>query len=348
MTDSMIKLISDLKEGKGEQKIQDLINLGILDMDLLKRCIIEEDDLDLYYRFALNIENSPIDELAEKLLAYPATGENAIKKWDYLEKVFKKSSINLSAKILEAFIVAAQEGGYPKKLLPSLLLEYSKCKNKIDVIIGTKEPIFIAQVLKGSKYRDEQLMNALIQYANNTIDCGGELFMALLNSHEKYTSRLVMCMASLFDEMFLKIFLVPECLEKIKSSLMLESNNSSYLKFLYDFLNMEMENIYYSKYNCTHLKEISYYHDYYFDKSMSGKGLALYEKEFLKLVSASGKSIIEIIEKCPGFIASLNEEEKFQFLMTLYQRRDFKAISTNREAFSPLFQHEKEEITRGM
>ena len=244
--------------------------------------------------------------------------------------------------------MAAQEGGYPKKLLPSLLLEYSKCKNKIDVIIGTKEPIFIAQVLKGSKYRDEQLMNALIQYAKNTIDCGGELFMALLNSHEKYTSRLVMCMASLFDEVFLRIFLVPECLEKIKVSLMFESNNSSYLKFLYDFLNMEMENIYYSKYNCTHLKEISYYHDYYFDKSISEKGLALYEKEFLKLVSDNGKSIIKIIEKCPGFIASLNEEEKFQFLMTLYQRSDFKEISANREAFSTLFQDKKEEITRGM
>ena len=41
------------------------------------------------------------------------------------------------------------------------------------------------------------------------------------------------------------------------------------------------------------------------------------------------------------------EEEKFQFLMTLYQRRDFKAISANREVFSTLFQ-DKEEITRGM
>ena len=108
---------------------------------------------------------------------------------------------------------------------------------------------------------------------------------------------------------------------------------------------MEMENIYYSKYNCTHLKEISYYHDYYFDKSISEKGLVLYEKEFLKLVSDNGKSIIKIIEKCPGFIASLNEEEKFQFLMTLYQRSDFKEISANREVFSTLFQDE-EKITR--
>ncbi len=79
MTNSMTKLISDLKERKGEQKICDLINLGILDMELLKSCIIEEDDLELYYRFILNIENPPMDELVEKLLAYPAIGENAIK-----------------------------------------------------------------------------------------------------------------------------------------------------------------------------------------------------------------------------------------------------------------------------
>ena len=56
----------------------------------------------------------------------------------------------------------------------------------------------------------------------------------------------------------------------------------------------------------------------------------------------------EAIPQNLGYVDRTNEEEKFQFLMTLYQRRYFKAISTNREAFSPLFQDEKEEITRGM
>ena len=44
----------------------------------------------------------------------------------------------------------------------------------------------------------------------------------------------------------------------------------------------------------------------------------------------------------------IGQTDLFAYLLDLYQKGDFESIRANREAFSPLFQDEKEEITRGM
>lgn len=338
MTESMDRLLNDLKRSKNIETINHLIELGVLDMDTLIKSMMEKDDLDLYC-LASAIKDVPLGKIIKAMIDYPVTDENTKKKkWDYLTEVFETIPNDYNGEILKVFIVDAKEGGYSKTLLPLFLHDYSKYEKSIDVIIDSQDLTLIYYSLRGSKYQDERLMSAFIQYANNTTGCGERLFDAIINADVKYTSVLVMRMASLFDESFLRILLAPKCLEKIEASLELESNNLTYLKFLNDFLDREITQLENSQKPICYLQKPTEYHRDYFCYQCQMEG-----PELPSQILENAKSIMKKLAEIPNFIVSLDETDRFQYLVGLYQRKDFETIRDNRELFKELF-----EETQGM
>ena len=332
MTDSMTKLIDDLKEGKGINTINSLIELGVLNMDTFIGSVLEKADLDCYYH-ACAIKNVPVNQFIKKIIHYPVTDENMQKKkWNYLAEVFETIPNDLNGEILKAFITDTPDGEYSQTLLSLLSHGYSKYKKDIDVIIGTEDPILIEYSLAGSHYQDERLMSAFIQYGNSTIKYAVKLSDVIIKADTKYTSTLVMRMASLFDEAFLRILLAPKSLNKIEASLEMESNNFTYLKFLNDFLDREITQIKNLQDPINYLKKPTKYHNKYFEY------LSHINQELLSEILKDANKIMKKLAEVPGFIATLDENDRFQYLVSLYQKNDFETIRNNRELFKELFE----------
>ena len=118
----------------------------------------------------------------------------------------------------------------------------------------------------------------------------------------------------------------------------MESNNFTYLKFLNDFLDREITQLENSQDPICYLQKPTGYHRDYFCYQCQMEGPNLPSQ-----ILQNAKNIMKELAEVPDFIASLDETDRFQYLISLYQRKDFEAIRNNRELFKELF-----EETQGM
>lgn len=319
MKDSTKKLITGLKDKEGVKIVNDLVQLGVLDMNTFLKGLFEENDKDLY-RAACKIENFPLSNLVRGLISKETDKEWTEYKWVCLMELIEMVPDDLKKEILDAFIKNAKTEGDSKKLLSELVFYFPDSEELIDTIIGTQDPIIIFHALENLKYSNGRLVDGFIQYANN--ECVLEdFFKVIAYSDIKYTARLIMCAGELsFD---------PKCLRRVRDSLDLETNNSIYLKFLFFYLNRELENAY------------RYDPEKILDRIIWIQYSVRVKKDLLKEILDIGRDIMKTIGQYPSFIASLNEEERFEHLKRLYSAGDFETIRNNRELFGEMFEENR-------
>lgn len=316
MKDSTKKLIIDLKEKREVKIVNDLIKLGVLDMNVFFKGIFEENDKNLY-REACRIENFPLHNLVRGLIFRETDKEY---KWACLMELIEMVPDDLKKEILNAFIENAKTNGDSKKLLAQLVVYFPDNEELINTIVDTQDPIIIFHALENLKFSNERLVEGFIQYANNKCVLE-DFFKVIAYSDIKYTARLIMCAGGLS--------LDPKCLRRVRDSLDLETNNSIYLKFLFFYLNRELENAY------------RYAPEKILDKIIWIQYSVRFKKDLLKEILDIGRDIMKTIGQYPSFIASLNEEERFEHLKRLYSAGDFETIRNNRELFGEMFEENR-------
>ena len=223
--------------------------------------------------------------------------------------------------------------------LPQLLSKDQDQDKIINAIITFKNFSAISEAQRFLNYKNPKIIESLLIFYEQDDILFRVLFDTIAKGPTKYIPSLVVHMYEVFSKEYLLILLHPSSIFKIEKSLDEESakSNSMYLNVLFNLLNQTDYLMEFSS-NQEALRRISKHHSDLFSPSC-------FAKEDWNEILDSCKNIVNKILTNSVFIASLDEEKRFNHLMELCRRRYHRTISNNLEQFRSLFQSSSEDTS---
>lgn len=338
MTNSIEKLLENFYGNI--PNVNKLLSLGVIDMDEFIDSVIETKNRHLIHDVAQNIKNVPVEKLVDALVDLFSSNDQISGNWDYLLNIAKEVEKAPFNKIVDILIQKSTVDEEAAIQLPKLLdTEYNQDK-LINAIIASKSFYAMSIAQKILNYKNDTIINELLESNEQDNMLFRNLFNTIANGDSKYIPKLVIHMKEVFPEEYLFILLHPNVIFKIENSLNEEAskNNSQYLNILYNFLKKALKQLEKNDHRYDYVRITSEHHDYLF----SPNHVSL---EDWKKIFVSCKNIINKIEVNSAFIQSLDEDKKFEHLMSLCERDIFEPITNNLEQFRSLFQSSSEDTS---
>lgn len=338
MTNSMENLLKDFHENIWH--INKLISLGVIDRNKFINSVIETKDSSLIHNVAREIKGISVEPLVDALVDLFSSNDQENSRWDYLSVIVEEVKNSPIDKIVDILIQKSTVDEEAAIQLPKLLdTEYNQDK-LINAIIASKSFYAMSIAQKILNYKNDTIINELLESNEQDNMLFRNLFNTIANGDSKYIPKLVIHMKEVFPEEYLFILLHPNVIFKIENSLNEEAskNNSQYLNILYNFLKKALKQLEKNDHRYDYVRITSEHHDYLF----SPNHVSL---EDWKKIFVSCKNIINKIEVNSAFIQSLDEDKKFEHLMSLCERDIFEPITNNLEQFRSLFQSSSEDTS---
>lgn len=338
MTNSMEKLLENFRANVSN--INHLLSLGVIDMNEFVDSVIETKNRHLIHDVARNIKNVPVERLVDALVDLFSSNSQKSGNWDYLLNIAIEVENAPFNKIVDILIQKSTVDEEAAIQLPKLLgTQYDQDK-LINAIIASKSFYAMSTAQKILNYKNDVIISSLLKSNEQDNMLFRNLFNTIANGDSKYIPELVIHMKEVFPEKYLFILLHPNAIFKMEKSLDEEESksNSQYLNILYSFLKKALKQLEKNNHRYDYLRIISEHHDYLF--SPNHVSLEEWNKIFV-----SCKNIINKIEVNSAFIQSLDEDKKFEHLMSLCERGIFEPITNNLEEFQSLFQSAFSEVS---